>query len=193
MSDPGPNVTGEDTPNPNTAKFILARAVAGERSQTYADAKSAAGNPLAKRLFAVDGIRRLLFMENLILVTKTDEAEWSELVDAVQEVIRSELAAGPRVKLGRAFGRVRDTRGPGGEPGPRGSLRRERGGLASGRVRVSAELRWTVKWLLVGAFVAQLLWISWWSMSSGSPLYLVRLGATAVIFLVWVAFTEARE
>ncbi len=92
MSDPSMNVTVEGTPNPNAAKFVLDRDVPGEGSQSYVELESAAGNALAERLFAIEGVRALLLVENFITVTKTDEVEWSELVDRVEAVIRTELA-----------------------------------------------------------------------------------------------------
>ena len=92
MSDPSMNITVEGTPNPNAAKFVLDRDVPGEGSRSYFDAESAAGDGLAERLFAIEGVRALLLVENFITVTKTDEVEWSALVDRVEAVIRTELA-----------------------------------------------------------------------------------------------------
>lgn len=92
MSDLSMNITVEGTPNPNAAKFVLDRDVPGEGSRSYFDAESATGDALAERLFAIEGVRALLLVENFITVTKTDEVEWSALVDRIEAVIRTELA-----------------------------------------------------------------------------------------------------
>jgi hypothetical protein len=92
MSDLSMSITVEGTPNPNAAKFVLDRDVPGEGSRSYFDLESATGDRLAERLLAIEGIRALLLVENFITVTKTDQVEWSELVDRVEAVIRTELA-----------------------------------------------------------------------------------------------------
>ena len=86
-----PKISVHGTPNPNAAKFVLDREVPGEGSRSYFDAKSASGDPLAERLFAIDGVRALLLVENFITVTKTDEIEWRDLVEHIETAIRTEL------------------------------------------------------------------------------------------------------
>ncbi len=85
------NIRVEGTPNPNAAKFVLDRDVPGEGSRSYFNAESATGNPLAERLFRIEGVRALLMVENFITVTKTDGIAWPGLVEAVENAIRTEL------------------------------------------------------------------------------------------------------
>ena len=87
-------ITIQGTPNPHAAKFVLDRPVPGEGSRSYFNADAAADDPLASRLFAVDGVRALLLVDNFITVTKTEIADWDALVQDVQEAIRSELEEG---------------------------------------------------------------------------------------------------
>ncbi len=84
-------ITVQGTPNPNAAKFVLDRQVPGEGSRSYFDAEDASGDALAERLFAVDGVRALLLVENFITVTKTDDQEWPDLVERIEAAIRAEL------------------------------------------------------------------------------------------------------
>ncbi len=91
MTDPDIQISVEGTPNPNAAKFVLDRDVPGEGSRSYFDAESAADDLLASRLFEVDGIRALLIVENFITVTKTDDVDWPDLVDEVEEAIHEGL------------------------------------------------------------------------------------------------------
>lgn len=81
----------EGTPNPNAAKFVLDRPLIGEGGRSYFDAESARGDSLAERLFAVRGVRAIFMVEDFITVTKTEEAEWEDVVDEVKEAIRAEL------------------------------------------------------------------------------------------------------
>jgi len=81
----------EGTPNPNAAKFVLDREVPGEGSRSYRDPESAVDDPLAARLFEVPGIRALLIVENFITVTKSEDLDWPELVDEVEEAIHDAL------------------------------------------------------------------------------------------------------
>lgn len=82
----------EGTPNPNAAKFVLGRRLLGEGSRSYFDPETARGDPLAERLFRIEGVRALLLVEDFITVTKTDEADWPALVEEVEAAIRSELS-----------------------------------------------------------------------------------------------------
>lgn len=88
------NITIQGTPNPHAAKFVLDRPVPGEGSRSYFDAGAAADDPLASRLFELAGVRALLLVDNFITVTKTEAADWDELVQDVQDAIRSELGEG---------------------------------------------------------------------------------------------------
>lgn len=81
----------EGTPNPNAAKFVLARAALGSEGRTYFDRAAAAGDRLAERLFAVRGVRALFMVENFITVTKADDVAWDEIVEEILCAIREEL------------------------------------------------------------------------------------------------------
>lgn len=81
----------EGTPNPHAAKFTLDRPLPVEESRSYFDAGEAEGDPLAEGLFGIEGVRALLMVDNFVTVTKSEEKEWDDLVDAVAAVIRREL------------------------------------------------------------------------------------------------------
>lgn len=85
-------ITVEGTPNPNAAKFVLSRPLLGDSRRSYFDPEAARDDPLASRLFEIEGVRALLMLEDFITVTKTDGAEWDDIVDRVERVIHSELA-----------------------------------------------------------------------------------------------------
>ncbi|MFW6089923.1 MAG: NifU N-terminal domain-containing protein [Gemmatimonadota bacterium] len=86
-----PAIQVQGTPNPNAAKFVLGESVLGEEGRTYFDAEAAEGNPLAARLFGVDGVRALFMVDNFITVTKAESATWDDLVEPIREAIAEEL------------------------------------------------------------------------------------------------------
>ena len=86
-----PAIQVQGTPNPNAAKFVLGRSLLGDEGRTYFDAAAAEGNPLAERLFGVEGVRALFLVDNFITVTKVESASWDDLVEPIREAIAEEL------------------------------------------------------------------------------------------------------
>ena len=181
MKIPPLTIATEITDRPNTAKLTLNQLVAGERSLSYADADSAAGDPLAASLFEVDGVRGLLMRENIIVVTKASSAEWPQLLASVEDVIRGQFS-------GTGKGQRRVPHGH--ASGSHGNRRQLPMGV---RVRVSSELRMIVGWLLAALSMAQLFWIfPTWDTSRREPL-LIRLAMTLALLLFWLVFTEKKQ
>jgi hypothetical protein len=81
----------EGTPNPNAAKFVLAKGGFGSDSRTFFSAADAAGDPLAERLFDIQGVRALFMVENFITVTRSEDTAWDEILEEVLCAIREEL------------------------------------------------------------------------------------------------------
>lgn len=86
-----PAIQVQGTPNPNAAKFVLGASMLGEEGRTYFDPEAAEGDPLAERLFGVDGVRALFMVDNFITVTKAEGATWDDLVEPIREAIAEEL------------------------------------------------------------------------------------------------------
>ncbi len=81
----------EGTPNPNAAKFVLATGGFGSDSRTFFSAVDAASDPLAERLFEIQGVRALFMVENFITVTRSEDTAWDEILEEVLCAIREEL------------------------------------------------------------------------------------------------------
>ena len=60
----------EQTPNPSTLKFLPGRVVMEKGTMDFASADTAPPSPLAKRLFAVEGVERVFFGTDFVTVTK---------------------------------------------------------------------------------------------------------------------------
>ena len=77
------------TPNENAMKYTLNRNSIESGHKTYSNAKSAEDSPVAKMLFAIDGVSQVFLMADFISVTKKPEVSWSNLEASILEVIKS--------------------------------------------------------------------------------------------------------
>ncbi|MEI8320591.1 MAG: NifU family protein [Alphaproteobacteria bacterium] len=68
----------EETPNPNSLKFIPGFALL-DTPMDFPNAATAKISPLAARLFAVDGVEGVFIGKDFITITKQDQAEWYAL------------------------------------------------------------------------------------------------------------------
>ena len=59
----------ESTPNPATLKFLPGQAVLGTGTADFPSAESADASPLARRVFAVDGVTGVFFGTDFVTVT----------------------------------------------------------------------------------------------------------------------------
>jgi Fe-S cluster biogenesis protein NfuA len=83
----------QQTPNPDAIKFISQYTVRSEGRSTYKALEEAVGNPLAQRLFAIDGVRSLYFFDNYITVTREPGTDWTALSRAVHDQLQELLPA----------------------------------------------------------------------------------------------------
>jgi Fe-S cluster biogenesis protein NfuA len=83
----------EATPNPATVKFIPGKEVLGDGTVDFRDPSEAAGSPLARRLFAIDGVTGVFLGGDFISVTK-GEIEWQHLKPAVLGAIMEHFMSG---------------------------------------------------------------------------------------------------
>ena len=86
----------EATPNPETLKFIPGKPVMDEGVVDYTDADAATSSPLARRLFAVDGVTGVFLGSDFISVSK-DTTPWPHLKPAVLGAIMEHYLSGDPV------------------------------------------------------------------------------------------------
>src|ERR687894_1030018 len=84
----------EETPNPNAVKFILKEPVTAGTTRSFHSAEEAAGDPLAGPLFAVGEVSSVFYMDRMITVEKSDEADWDDLLPRLAVPIRAAEAVG---------------------------------------------------------------------------------------------------
>ena len=78
----------QETPNPNAVKFILKEPVSYGTSHSYKTPDAATDDVLARSLFDVGEVVSVFYMDKMITVEKTDEAEWDELLPSLAVPIR---------------------------------------------------------------------------------------------------------
>jgi len=79
----------QETPNPNAVKFILKEPVSHGTSHSFKTAEDGQGDKLAKSLFDLGKIVSVFYMDKMITVEKTDDAEWDELLPEIAVPIRA--------------------------------------------------------------------------------------------------------
>ncbi|MFN0042888.1 MAG: NifU family protein [Alphaproteobacteria bacterium] len=83
----------EDTPNPATLKFVPGETVMSSGTIDFASPEAAERSPLARRLFAVEGVARVFFGSDFITVTKAQAQEWHVMKPAVLGAIMEHFTA----------------------------------------------------------------------------------------------------
>lgn len=84
----------ETTPNPATLKFLPGREIMPAGTADYRSVEAAENSPLARSLFAVEGVDAVFLGADFVTVTKADGAEWHLLKPAILGVIMEHLMAG---------------------------------------------------------------------------------------------------
>lgn len=99
----------QETPNPNAVKFILKEAVSYGTSHSFKNQADAEASLLAKSLFEIGDVVSVFYMDKMITVEKTEDAEWDELlpvlavpIRAAEAVVRSSDSSDS--KIGGAIG-----------------------------------------------------------------------------------------
>jgi len=84
----------EETPNPATLKFIPGQIVMPEGTADFRDVESAGRSPLARALFAVNGVNGVFLGSDFITVTKQVDTDWFTLKPAVLAAIMDHFTSG---------------------------------------------------------------------------------------------------
>ncbi len=79
----------QETPNPNAVKFILKEPVSWGTSHSFKSADAGADDKLASSIFDVGNVVSVFYMDKMITVEKTDEAEWDEILPDLAVPIRA--------------------------------------------------------------------------------------------------------
>jgi Fe-S cluster biogenesis protein NfuA len=103
----------EQTPNPASLKFLPGREVVAGRVLDFTDPERVEASPLARRVFAVEGVTGVFLGADFITVTKAEGQDWYVLKPAVLGAIMEHYLSGdpvvePDVELTDEAGAPRD-------------------------------------------------------------------------------------
>lgn len=84
-------VKAEYTPNPNSIKFVCNEALYPAGTLTYSSVEEAEANPLAKKLFTVNGVVKIFIMSNFVTVDKNEDTNWKDIHLEIKQFIKDEI------------------------------------------------------------------------------------------------------
>jgi len=84
----------EQTPNPNTVKFLPGQTVMPQGAAEFTSLEEAAASPLAHSLMQIDGVTGVFFGSDFISVSKDGGAQWDGLNTRVMAVIMDHFMTG---------------------------------------------------------------------------------------------------
>ena len=84
----------ESTPNPATLKFLPGQMVLQAGTADFPSAEAATTSPLARRIFAVDGVTGAFFGPDFVTVTKEETVEWDHLKPGILGAIMEHFQSG---------------------------------------------------------------------------------------------------
>jgi NFU1 iron-sulfur cluster scaffold homolog, mitochondrial len=77
----------EPTPNPDALKFVVQQPLLRRGVRSFRDFGAAVGDPLGSAIFALGKVTSVFYMDRFVTVNKETEAQWSDLIDPICEVI----------------------------------------------------------------------------------------------------------
>ena len=84
----------EDTPNPETLKFITGEIILKKGTADFSSKEYASDSPLASRLFEIDGVSRVFLATDFISVTKDPQLDWNNLKPSILTGIMEHYSTG---------------------------------------------------------------------------------------------------
>lgn len=88
-------VQTQDTPNPNSLKFIPGKPVLESRTMEFTTPASTYCSPLARQLFRIEGVKSVFFGADFITVTKeSEDTDWNLLKPDIYATIMDFYASG---------------------------------------------------------------------------------------------------
>ena len=92
----------ETTPNPATLKFLPGQTVLDAGTADFPTAEAGAASPMARRIFAVDGVTGVFLGNDFVTVTKGEAVAWDHVKPAILGAIMEHFQSGEPVIEGEA-------------------------------------------------------------------------------------------
>ncbi len=88
------SIYSEQTPNPETMKFVANKLLYPGKSLEIATEEEAGPSPIAKELFGFPFVKGVFIASNFITITKTNDTEWLEATPIIREFLKEYLEEG---------------------------------------------------------------------------------------------------
>ena len=92
----------EATPNPATLKFLPGQTVMQTGSADFPSRDGAEASPIARRIFAVEGVVGVFLGPDFVSVSKSDVVDWAHIKPAILGAIMEHYQSGDPVLAGDA-------------------------------------------------------------------------------------------
>lgn len=89
----------EETPNPNSLKFLPGRIVMSTGTASFTTVAECAHSPFAKRLLQVEGITGIFFGNDFITITKSSDKDWTLLKPSLLGIMMEQFVANLPIML----------------------------------------------------------------------------------------------
>ena len=84
----------ESTPNPNTLKFVMNKALLLNDAVEFQSIEEATEAPLAKALFGFDGVTNVFITNNFVTISKKEELLWTEIMIPIKDFLKKYIDDG---------------------------------------------------------------------------------------------------
>ena len=84
----------ESTPNPATLKFLPGQTVLDTGTADFPSAEAGEKSPLARRIFAVEGVTGVFLGNDFVTVTKAADVEWAHIKPAILGAVMEHFQSG---------------------------------------------------------------------------------------------------
>ena len=84
----------ESTPNPATLKFLPGQTVLETGTADFPSSDTADASPLARRIFAVEGVEGVFLGNDFVTVTKGEATEWDHIKPAILGAVMEHYQSG---------------------------------------------------------------------------------------------------
>ncbi|KAG8067230.1 hypothetical protein GUJ93_ZPchr0005g15952 [Zizania palustris] len=99
----------QSTPNPQSLMFYPGKPVMEVGSSDFPNARTAMTSPLAKAVFAIDGVTRVFFGSDFVTVTKAEETSWDYVKPEIFAAIMDFYSSGQPLFLDASTAASMDT------------------------------------------------------------------------------------
>ncbi|KFK39411.1 hypothetical protein AALP_AA3G241400 [Arabis alpina] len=99
----------QSTPNPSSLMFYPGKPVMEVGSADFPNVRSALNSPLAKSIYAIDGVVRVFFGSDFVTVTKSDDLSWDILKPEIFAAVMDFYSSGQPLFLDSQAAAAKDT------------------------------------------------------------------------------------